>query len=82
MHFWYFKEEVEGAESWVQTARHCKMRTHIKIACCVLHNFLLDLMVRNHVRAGRRYPIYNDRLWLDGHTVNIDYNATNRVLSN
>ena len=41
----------------------------IFIACCVLHNFLLDLMVRNHVRAGRGYQINNDGLWLDGHTV-------------
>ena len=41
----------------------------IFIACCVLHNFLLDQMVRNHVRAGRGYPIDNDGLWLDGHTV-------------
>ena len=32
----------------------------IFIACCVLHNFLLDLMVRNHVRAGHGYPINND----------------------
>jgi hypothetical protein len=32
----------------------------ILIACCVLHNFLLDQMLRNHVRAGRGYPIDND----------------------
>jgi hypothetical protein len=53
----------------------------IFITCCVLHNFLLDLMVHNHVRAGRGYPINNNRLWLDGHTVNIDNNVTDRVLS-
>jgi hypothetical protein len=54
----------------------------IFIACCVLHNFLLNLMVRNHVRARRGYPINNDGLWLDLHTVNVDNNATNRLLLN
>jgi len=53
----------------------------IFITCCVLHNFLLDLMVRNHVRAGLGYQINNDGLWLDGHTVNVDNNATDRLLS-
>jgi len=53
----------------------------IFIACCVLHNFLLDLMVHNHVRAGRGYPINNDGLQLDGHTVDVDNNVTNRLLS-
>ncbi len=38
-------------------------------------------MVRNHVRAGRGYPIGHDGLWLSGHTVNVDNNATNRLLS-
>jgi hypothetical protein len=38
-------------------------------------------MVRNHVRSGRGYPINNNGLWLDGHTVNVDNNATDRVLS-
>jgi hypothetical protein len=32
----------------------------IFIACCVLHNFLLDQMVRNHVRAGHGYPMNNN----------------------
>ena len=54
---------------------------HIFITCCVLHNFLLDLMVRNHVSAGHGYPINNDGLWLDGHTVSVDNNATDRILS-
>ena len=53
----------------------------IFIACCVLHNFLLNLMVCNHVRAGRGYPIDNDGLWLSGHTVNVDNNASHRFLS-
>jgi hypothetical protein len=53
----------------------------IFIACCVLHNFLLNQMVRNHVRAGRGYPMNNDGLWLDGHTINVDNNATDRLLS-
>ncbi len=50
------------------------------IICCVLHNFLLDMIVRNHVRAGRGYPIGNVGLWITGHTVNVDINATNRLL--
>ncbi len=53
----------------------------IFITCCVLHNFLLDLMVRNQVRAGRGYPIGNGGLWLSGHsTVNVDNNPTDRQL--
>ncbi len=46
---------------------------HIFITCCVLHNFSLNLMVRNHVRAGRGYP-------MSGHTVNVDNNAPGRLL--
>ena len=49
--------------------------------CCVLHNFLLDQMVRNNVRVGRGYPIGDDGLWLDGHTVIVDKNASERFLS-
>ncbi len=62
--------------------KHCDIVRceQIFITCCVLHNFLLDLMVCNHVRAGRGYPIGNDRLWLSGHTVNVDNNATGRLL--
>ena len=70
---------------WKVLYRRFKQRDIVKceqifIACCVLHNFLLDLMVRNHVRAGCGYPINNDRLWLDGHTVYVDNNATDRLL--
>jgi hypothetical protein len=54
---------------------------HIFITCCVLLNFLFDLMVRNHVRAGRGYLINNDGLWLDGHTDRVDNHATDRILS-
>jgi hypothetical protein len=59
---------------WKVLYRGFKQRDIVKseqifIACCVLHNFLLDLMVRNHVRAGRGDPIIIDGLWLDGHTV-------------
>ncbi len=79
MYFWYFKEAVEGAQSWVQTSRHCKMQKKI-ITCCVFHIFLLNLMVRNHVRAGRGYPIGKSGLWLSGHTVNVDNNTTDRLL--
>ncbi len=53
----------------------------IFIACCVRHNFLLDQMVRNSMRVGRGYPIGDDGLWLDGNTVNVDTNASERFLS-
>jgi hypothetical protein len=51
--------------------------------CSVLHNFLLDLVVRNHVRVGCGYPINNGGVWLDGHTTvtNVDQNATERYMS-
>ena len=63
--------------------KHCNIVKckQIFITCCVLHNFLLNLMVLNHVRAGHGYPIDKDGLWLDGHSVNVDNNATDRLLS-
>jgi hypothetical protein len=63
--------------------KHRKMEQceQIFLACCVLHNFLLDQMVRNSVRVGRGYPIGDNGLWLDGNTVNIDINASERFLS-
>jgi hypothetical protein len=63
--------------------KFCEMEKCEKIftGCCVLHNFLLDQMVRNNVRVGRGYPIGDDGLWLDGHTINVDSNATERFLS-
>jgi hypothetical protein len=51
------------------------------IGCCVLHNFLLNQMVQNRMRVGRGYPIDDDGLWLDGHIVNVDTNASERFLS-
>ena len=53
----------------------------IFITCCVLHNFLLNLIVCNHVRAGHGYPLGKDGLWASGHTVNVDNNVANRLLS-
>jgi hypothetical protein len=63
--------------------KHCEIEQckKIFIVCCVLHNFLLDQMVRNSVRVGRGYPIGDDGLWLDGNTVNVDTNASERFLS-
>ena len=52
----------------------------IFIACCILHNFLLNQMVLNSVRVGHGYSIGDDRLWLDGNTVNVDKNAFERFL--
>ncbi len=42
------------------------------VICCILHNFLLDLIERNNVRVGHGYPIGDDGLWPDGHTNNVD----------
>ena len=55
-------------------SKHCNIVKckQFCITCYVLHNFLLDLMVRNHVRAGHGYSIGNNGLWLSGHTVNAD----------
>jgi hypothetical protein len=63
--------------------KFCKMEQckKIFITCCILNNFLLNMMERNNVRVGRGYPIGNDRVWLDGHTVNVDINASERFLS-
>jgi hypothetical protein len=62
--------------------KFCKMEQCKKvfIACCILHNFLLYMMVWNNVRVGRGYPIGDDGVWLDGHTVNIDTNASESFL--
>jgi hypothetical protein len=61
----------------------CKMEQcdKICIACCVLHNFLLDMTVWNNVRVGCGYPIGDDGVWFDGHTVNVDTNASEIFLS-
>ena len=63
--------------------KFCEMEKFKKtfIGCCVLHNFLLYQMVRNNVRVGRGYPIGDDGLWLDWHTVNVNTNASERFLS-
>ncbi len=63
--------------------KFCKMEQckKIFIACCILHNFLLDMMVRNNVRLGCGYPIGDNGVWLDGHTVNKYTNASERFLS-
>ncbi len=37
-------------------------------------------MVLNSVRVGHGYSIGDDRLWLDGNTVNVDKNAFERFL--
>ncbi len=39
------------------------------MTCCCLHNFRLDLMVQTNLWVGRGYPIGDDGLWLDGHTM-------------
>ncbi len=62
--------------------KFCKMKQCVKIliACCILHNFLINMSVQNNMRVGRGYPIGNNGVWLDGHMVNIDTNASERFL--
>ena len=45
---------------------------HIFVACCVLHNMMLDEMVREEPppRVGRGHCMPNDGMWLDGPTEN------------
>jgi hypothetical protein len=39
------------------------------VACCCLHNFLVDIMETNVPQIGRGRPMDNDnRLWLEGPT--------------
>ena len=53
----------------------------ICIMCCILLYYLLDHMMWNSMRVGCRYPIGDNGLWLDGNTVNVDKNASERCLS-
>jgi hypothetical protein len=61
---------VEVAKSWVH--REMEQLEKTLIACCVLHSFELDLMVRTNIKVSISYPIGNDGVWLDGHTANSD----------
>ncbi len=58
--------------------KHCDILIGEKIfvTCYCLHNLMLDLMERNNVRIGCGYPIGHDRVWLDGHTVELPTNST------
>ena len=38
----------------------------IFLACCCLHNFLLDVMERNDVRVGHGAPLPHNGIWFDG----------------
>ena len=53
----------------------------IFITCCCLHNFLLDIMERNQVRAGVGSPIGNDGLWLSGPTTESHPELNDKVLA-
>jgi hypothetical protein len=81
MYFWYLKKQWKVLNYGFKQRNNAQCEK-IFIACSILHNFLLDLMVRNHVRVGRKYPINNNGVWLDGHTMvtNIDQNATERYM--
>ena len=50
--------------------RRIKICQHIFVACCVLHNMMLDEMVREEPppRVGRGCQMPNDGLWLEGAT--------------
>ena len=54
----------------------------IFITCCCLHNFLLDIMERNPVRAGVGTRIGNDGLWLSGPTTESQPELNDKALSN
>ena len=49
---------------------HRDMRTCEKtfVACCCLHNFLIDIIDRSSVRVGRGIPFVSDGIWFDSHT--------------
>ncbi len=38
------------------------------------------MRVQNNMRVGRGFPIGNDGVWLDGHMVNVNTNASERFL--
>ncbi len=40
----------------------------IFVACCCIHNFLLEVMELNDACIGRGAPLGDDCIWLDGHT--------------
>jgi hypothetical protein len=80
MYFWYFKKRWKVLNHGFKFYK-MEQCEKITIACCVLHNFLLDMTVWNNVRVGRGYPIGDNGVCLDGHTVNIETNASERFLS-
>jgi hypothetical protein len=50
------------------------------VTCCVLNNYLLDLMERSHVRVGCGAPNAGDGIWLSGQR-DVDPEETDRVMS-
>jgi hypothetical protein len=51
----------------------------IFVACCCLHNFLLEVIECNDVRIGRGAPLGNDCMWLDGHTTPPDVRKSDQI---
>jgi hypothetical protein len=53
----------------------------IFLACCCLHNFLLDVMERSDVRVGRGAPLPGDGIWLDGGSDTANAEGGDRILA-
>jgi hypothetical protein len=64
--------------------RKIEVCQHIFVACCVLHNMMLDEMIREDPppRIGRGCCMPNDGVWLEGPTeLEIVDDPTNRILN-
>ena len=48
---------------------------NIFVACCVLHNMMLDEMTKDDANSkiGHGFCLPNDEIWLDGHTAPTEY---------
>ncbi len=68
MHLRNFEKAVENTQQQTHVLGYLSLR-EVFVTCFCLHNFLLDVMVWNNIWVGRGYPIGDDGLWLDGHTL-------------
>ena len=61
--------------------RRVQICQHIFVACCVLHNMMLDEMQREEPppRVGRGCRMPNDGIWLEGPTEILASNGSNRL---
>lgn len=65
--------------------RSIEVCRNIFVACCVLHNMMLDEMTKDDANSkiGHGICLGNDGIWLDGHTTLSDYDNSkqNKKLS-